>query len=45
MIKTVVPAFVFATVIILSASALAPRHNNLDTAGCNLSYGVDNCSN
>ncbi len=44
MIKVVVPAFVFATAIILSASAFAPRHNTTGITGCDLGYGVDNCT-
>ncbi|MEP2944958.1 MAG: hypothetical protein ABJN11_04750 [Lentilitoribacter sp.] len=44
MIKVVVPAFVFATAIILSASAFAPRHNTIGATGCDLGYGVDTCT-
>jgi hypothetical protein len=44
MIKVVVPAFVFATAIILSASAFAPRHATNGVSGCNLGYGVDQCN-
>lgn len=44
MIKVVVPAFVFATAIILSASAFAPRHSDIGTSGCNQGYGVDTCT-
>lgn len=44
MIKVVVPAFVFATAIILSASAFAPRHNTTGITGCDLGYGVDTCT-
>lgn len=44
MVKVVVPAFVFATAIILSASAFAPRHPTDGATGCSLGYGVDQCT-
>ena len=43
MIKAVVPAFVLATIVILSASAFAPRHNMVGDEGCDLAYGVEGC--
>lgn len=41
--KTVVTAFAFAVVVILSASAFAPR-SVADSKGCAPAYGVDPCS-
>lgn len=44
MIKAVVPAFVLAATIILSASAFAPRSNMVGDRGCDLAYGIEGCS-
>ncbi|MCY0149139.1 hypothetical protein OEG84_15840 [Hoeflea sp. G2-23] len=40
--KTVISAFAFAVVVILSASAFAPR-SVADSKGCAPAYGVDPC--
>lgn len=44
MIKAVVPAFILAATIIISASAFAPRSNMVGDSGCDLAYGVGDCS-
>jgi|TARA_R110002126_G_scaffold31563_3_gene101499 hypothetical protein len=41
MIKAVTPAFILATIAILSASAFAPRDTTVTASGCDLGYGVD----
>lgn len=43
MIKTVVPAFVIAAALIVSAATIAPRQNMVGDQGCDLSYGVEGC--
>jgi hypothetical protein len=42
--KTVVSAFAFALVVILSASAFAPRSVAHSNKGCTPAYGVDPCA-
>ncbi|PHR23733.1 MAG: hypothetical protein COA37_06965 [Hoeflea sp.] len=42
--KTVVSAFAFAIVVILSASAFAPRSVAHSSNGCTPAYGVDPCA-
>jgi hypothetical protein len=42
--KTVVSAFAFAVVVILSASAFAPRSVAHSSKGCTPAYGVDPCA-
>ena len=42
--KTVVSAFAFAIVVILSASAFAPRSVAHSPRGCAPAYGVDPCA-
>ncbi|MEM5470917.1 hypothetical protein WNZ14_04180 [Hoeflea sp. AS60] len=42
--KTVVSAFAFAIVVILSASAFAPRSVAHSSKGCSPAYGVDPCA-
>ncbi len=44
MIKAVVPAFILAVTIIISASAFAPRSNMIGDEGCDLAYGIEGCS-
>ncbi|WP_299869033.1 hypothetical protein [uncultured Hoeflea sp.] len=43
MAKTVVSAFAFAVVVILSAAAFAPG-SVADSKGCAPAYGVDPCA-
>lgn len=43
MAKTVVSAFAFAVVVILSASAFAPRSVAGNNGTCAPAYGVDPC--
>lgn len=43
MAKTVVSAFAFAVVVILSAAAFAPG-SVADSKGCAPAYGVDPCT-
>lgn len=42
--KTVVSAFAFAIVVILAASAFAPRSVAHSSKGCTPAYGVDPCA-
>lgn len=42
--KTVVSAFAFAILVILSASAFAPRSVAHTSEGCTPAYGVDPCA-
>lgn len=44
MIKAVVPAFILAATIIISASAFAPRSNMVGDKGCDLAYGIGGCN-
>lgn len=44
MIKVVVPAFILAVTIIISASAFAPRSNMVGDKGCDLAYGIEGCN-
>ncbi|WP_146215616.1 hypothetical protein [Hoeflea marina] len=43
MAKTVVSAFAFAVVVILSASAFAPRSIAEAGNGCDPAYGIEPC--
>lgn len=43
MAKTVVSAFAFAVVVILSASAFAPRSVAHAGKGCDPAYGIEPC--
>lgn len=43
MIKTIIPAFLLAAALILSAASIAPRQNMVGHDGCDLSYGVEGC--
>lgn len=42
--KTVVTAFAFSILVILSASAFAPRSVAHSSKGCAPAYGVDPCA-
>jgi len=42
--KTIASAFAFAIVVILAASAFAPRSEALSSKGCAPAYGVDPCA-
>ena len=42
--KTVATAFAFAIVVILAASAFAPRSVAHSSKGCTPAYGVDPCA-